>query len=122
MPVDPAIAGLGGVIIGAIATIVTTRMTADANAKLARETREAERRDQISELVAEGYVAAVEAVQWLRPSTVEDSVDPKFEPELEPRPRERWTSFVMLRPRSPRLLPWEVRLASSTSRRILQWP
>lgn len=89
MEVDPALVALGGVIIGALigalATMVAARRTAESNAKIAREDRERERKDRISELIAEGYVAALEAIQWLSTLHVEDSVDPQFEAEYGPK-------------------------------------
>lgn len=41
--------------------------------------------DRLSELVAEGWVPAVEAVQWLHPYHVEDSVLSPFEAEYAPK-------------------------------------
>lgn len=84
MPVDPAIAGIVGVIVGAVTSIVTSKMATSANVRIERERRDAERVGRIVELVAEAYVAAANAIQGLHPNTVEDSVDPQFEPELGP--------------------------------------
>lgn len=59
-------------------------MATSASVRLERERQEAERVDRVIELVAEAYVAAADAIQGLHPNTVEDSVDPQFEPELGP--------------------------------------
>jgi hypothetical protein len=77
--------GLAGVIVGVAGTLAVTWMTTRTATQQAREARQAARFDSIRERAVEGYLAAVEAVGWLSSMHVEDSVDPRFEPEYGPK-------------------------------------
>ena len=80
-----AIIGLIGVVIGVVGTLFVSVLTTKATERQSREARREERQDRARELAATAYVSAVEAVAWLSSMHVEDSVDPQFMPEYEPK-------------------------------------
>lgn len=85
MDLGAAWIGLVGVAVGVVGTLLTTWMTNSANARQAKEVRRYEREQWVRELAADACVAAVDAVQWLSTMHVEDSVDPEFALEYEPK-------------------------------------
>lgn len=85
---DPALLALAGVLIGTASTLLVTSLTLNSNERIAKQARLASRSDRARELIAEGYANAVDALQWLTPMHVEDSVDPQFAEEYVPRTEE----------------------------------
>lgn len=80
--------GLIGVVIGATGTLIAARMTTASAERVSREGRREEREYTVRNLAAEGYVYAVDAIQWLSTMHVEDSVDPKVAETYVPKTAE----------------------------------
>ena len=85
MGLDAEWVGLIGVAVGTIGGLAGSWLMTVANASQARETRREDREQRAREMAAEAYVAAIEAVQWMSATHVEDSVDPQFEAEFRPK-------------------------------------
>lgn len=89
--------GLVGVVVGVLGTLGAGSLATRASERQGRAIRQQERQDRVRELAALAYVSAVDAVQWLSSMHVEDSVDPQFSAEYEPKTQRALASLAEAR-------------------------
>lgn len=84
MEIVVALIAFGGVVLGSLGTLLASRMATRASIAEAREARLESQNLKVRELAVEAYIEAAGAIEWLSTTYVEDSVDPRFSPELAP--------------------------------------